>query len=138
MNDPAKGKRNSAAAAEPPLPPVAQSLALLRRMQLIRAFEEKLRSLFSAGLVPGLLHLCAGQEAGAVGVCAELGTTDIIASSHRGHGHCLAKGARVDRMMAEVLGRRSGYGLGRGGSLHLFDAANGKLGTHGIVGVGVP
>jgi len=136
MNNPAKRKRNST--SEPPLPPAAQSLALLRQMQLIRAFEEKLRSLYSAGLVPGLLHLCAGQEAVAVGVCAELGTSDVIASNHRGHGHCLAKGARVDRMMAEVLGRRSGYGLGRSGSLHLYDAANGNLGTNGIVGGGIP
>ena len=138
MNDPTRAKRKITAAPEPPLPPMEQSLALLRQMQLIRAFEEKLRSLFSAGLVPGLLHLCAGQEAVAVGVCAELGTTDIIASSHRGHGHCLAKGARVDRMMAEVLGRRSGYGMGRSGTLHLFDAANGNLGTNGIVGGGIP
>src|SRR3972149_5314420 len=138
MNDSTRGKRKNAAQPEQPLPPAEQSLALLRRMQLIRAFEEKLRSLFSAGLVPGLLHLCAGQEAVAVGVCAELGTTDIIASSHRGHGHCLAKGARVDRMMAEVLGRRSGYGLGRSGTLHLYDAANGNLGTNGIVGGGAP
>jgi acetoin:2,6-dichlorophenolindophenol oxidoreductase subunit alpha len=140
MNDPTKTKRSHkiTAAPEPPLPPVEQSLALLRQMQLIRAFEEKLRSLFSAGLVPGLLHLCAGQEAVAVGVCAELGTSDVIASNHRGHGHCLAKGARVDRMMAEVLGRRSGYGLGRSGTLHLFDAANGNLGTNGIVGGGIP
>ena len=136
MNDPTKRSREITTA--PPLPPVEQSLALLRRMQLIRAFEEKLRSLFSAGLVPGLLHLCAGQEAVAVGVCAELGTADVIASNHRGHGHCLAKGARVERMMAEVLGRRSGYGLGRSGTLHLFDAANGNLGTNGIVGGGIP
>lgn len=136
MNDPAKGKRKSAAQA--PLPPADQCLALLRQMQLIRAFEEKLRSLFSAGQVPGLLHLCAGQEAVAVGVCSELATTDFIASNHRGHGHCLAKGARVDRMMAEVLGRRSGYCLGRGGTLHLYDVANGNLGTNGIVGGGIP
>jgi pyruvate dehydrogenase E1 component alpha subunit len=138
MNDPTRVKRKTTAASEPPLPPVEQSLALLRQMQLIRAFEEKLRSLFSAGLVPGLLHLCAGQEAVAVGVCSELGTADVIASNHRGHGHCLAKGARVDRMMAEVLGRRSGYGMGRSGTLHLFDTANGNLGTNGIVGGGIP
>jgi pyruvate dehydrogenase E1 component alpha subunit len=138
MNVRKKKNHNDAAAAQLPLPPVAESLALLRRMQLIRAFEEKLRSLFSAGLVPGLLHLCAGQEAVAVGVCTDLGPSDVIASNHRGHGHCLAKGARVDRMMAEVLGRRSGYGLGRSGTLHLFDAANGNLGTNGIVGGGIP
>jgi len=137
------GKRSKAsgAAAPPPPPPLPspeQALALLRRMQLIRAFEEQVRSLFAGGLVPGLVHLCAGQEAVAVGVCSELGPADVIASNHRGHGHCLAKGTRADRMMAEVMGRRSGYGLGRGGSLHLFDAANGNLGTNGIVGGGIP
>ena len=138
MSDSAKQKRKKAAAAAPPLPAAEQSLALLRQMQLIRAFEEKLRSLFSAGLVPGLLHLCAGQEAVAVGVCSELGAADVIASNHRGHGHCLAKGASVNRAMAEVLGRRSGYGLGRSGTLHLFDSVNGNLGTNGIVGGGIP
>lgn len=138
MNDSTKRKRKKAGVGAPPLLPAEQSLALLRQMQLVRAFEEKLRSLFSAGQVPGLLHLCAGQEAVAVGVCSQLGPTDAIASNHRGHGHCLAKGASVDRAMAEVLGRRSGYGLGRCGTLHLFDAANGNLGTNGIVGGGIP
>jgi pyruvate dehydrogenase E1 component alpha subunit len=107
-------------------------------MQLIRSFEEQVRSLYSGGAIPGLVHLCAGQEAVAVGVCSLLNSNDMIASNHRGHGHCLAKGADIGRMMAEVMGRRTGYGLGRGGTLHIFDAANGNLGTNGIVGGGIP
>ena len=120
------------------LPPPAEAIDLLHKMQLVRAFEEKVRNLFSSGLVPGLVHLCAGQEAVAVGVCAQMRATDMIASNHRGHGHCLAKGADVVRMMAEILGRRSGYSRGRGGSLHIFDAEHGNLGTNGIVGGGIP
>jgi len=115
-----------------------EGLQLLRSMQLIRTFEEQVRTLYSGGVIPGLVHLCAGQEAVAVGVCSLLNTQDIIASNHRGHGHCLAKGADVSRMMAEVMGRRTGYGMGRGGTLHVFDAANGNLGTNGIVGGGIP
>ena len=107
-------------------------------MQLIRTFEEQVRNLYSGGAIPGLVHLCAGQEAVAVGVCSLLGADDMIASTHRGHGHCLAKGADVGRLMAEIMGRRTGYGLGRGGTLHIFDAANGNLGTNGIVGGGIP
>jgi len=116
----------------------ADALALLRRMMLIRAFEERVRSLFAGGLIPGLVHLCSGQEAVAVGVCSLLRRSDVIASNHRGHGHCIAKGARLDRLMAELMGRRDGYGGGRGGSLHVFDPANGNLGTNGIVGGGIP
>ncbi len=115
-----------------------EGLQLLRAMQLIRTFEEQVRSLSAAGVVPGLVHLCAGQEAVAVGICSQLNTDDLIASNHRGHGHCLAKGADVGRLLAEIMGRRTGYGLGRGGSLHIFDAANGNLGTTGIVGGGIP
>ena len=107
-------------------------------MQLIRAFEEQVRNLSSGGAVPGLVHLCAGQEAVAVGVCALLRPQDVIASNHRGHGHCLAKGADVNGLMAEIMGRRTGYGHGRAGSLHMFDAVNGNLGTNGIVGGGIP
>lgn len=120
------------------LPTKDEAIALLRVMQLIRAFEEQIRALFAGGLVPGLVHLCAGQEAVAVGFCSQLRTSDKIASNHRGHGHCIAKGADVRRLMAEIMGRRSDYGLGRGGSLHIFDAANGNLGTNGIVGGGIP
>jgi pyruvate dehydrogenase E1 component alpha subunit len=121
-----------------PLPSAAEALALLRRMQLIRSFEEQVRNLSAGGAVPGLVHLCSGQEAVAVGVCASLSTTDYIASNHRGHGHCLAKGGRPDLIMAELLGKSSGYCRGRGGSLHLFDRSNGNLGTNGIVGGGIP
>jgi acetoin:2,6-dichlorophenolindophenol oxidoreductase subunit alpha len=125
------------ASAQSP-PSAEEALRLFRRMQLIRTFEEQVRNLSSGGIIPGLVHLCAGQEAVAVGVCAQLRADDAIASNHRGHGHCLAKGADVARLMAEVLGRRTGYGLGRGGSMHIFDAANGNLGTTGIVGGGIP
>lgn len=121
-----------------PQPSADEALGLLRRMQLIRAFEEQVRNLYSGGAIPGLVHLCAGQEAVAVGVCCLLGADDMIASNHRGHGHCLAKGADIARLMAEVMGRRTGYGLGRSGSLHIYDAANGNLGTTGIVGGGIP
>src|SRR3974390_102646 len=106
-------------------------------MQLIRTFEKKGGNLCSGGAIPGLVHLCAGQEAVAVGVCSLLNKEDMIASNHRGHGHCLAKGADVGRMMAEIMGRRTGYGLARGGSLPIFDSANGNLGTTGIVGGGI-
>jgi pyruvate dehydrogenase E1 component alpha subunit len=113
-------------------------LAIYRSMLLIRQFEEQVRRLAAAGAVPGLVHLCAGQEATAVGICAALATDDVIASSHRGHGHCLAKGADPARLMAEILGRQAGYCRGRSGSLHVSDAANFNLGSNGIVGGGVP
>lgn len=113
-------------------------LPLYRRMLLIRAFEEQVRSLAAGGATPGLVHLYAGQEAVAVGVCAALRQDDMIASHHRGHGHCLAKGMDPKPLMAEILGRRDGSGGGRGGSMHVFDPANGNLGTNGIVGGGVP
>lgn len=129
---------SATAASNSPLPSAVDGLRLLRQMQLIRSFEEAVRTLYSGGSVPGLVHLCAGQEAVAVGVCSLLNSDDMIASNHRGHGHCLAKGADVGRMMAEVMGRRTGYGLGRGGTLHIFDAAHGNLGTTGIVGGGIP
>ena len=125
-------------ASAQPLPSAEEALRLYRSMQLIRTFEDQVRNLSSGGVIPGLVHLCAGQEAVAVGVCDLLGVDDMIASNHRGHGHCLAKGADVARMMAEIMGRRTGYGLGRGGTLHIFDAAHGNLGTTGIVGGGIP
>jgi pyruvate dehydrogenase E1 component alpha subunit len=113
-------------------------VAMYRAMVLIRTFEEAVRRLAAGGAVPGLVHLSAGQEAVAVGVCHALAPGDLIASNHRGHGHCLAKGADPDRLMAEILGRAGGYGGGRSGSMHVFDPANGNLGTNGIVGGGVP
>jgi pyruvate dehydrogenase E1 component alpha subunit len=113
-------------------------LSLYRGMAAIRAFEERVRSLSAAGQVPGLTHLYSGQEAVAVGVSAALAPDDVIASHHRGHGHCLARGADPVRLMAEILGRAPGYGLGRGGSMHILDPVTHNLGTNGIVGGGVP
>lgn len=113
-------------------------VSLFRDMVRIRHFEERIRNLAAAGKVPGLTHLYSGQEAVAVGVIAALEQTDWIASHHRGHGHCLAKGAAMDRVFAEILGRRSGYGLGRVGSMHIMDPENRNLGCNGIVGGGVP
>lgn len=113
-------------------------LAMYRQMLLICHFEEAVRRLAAGGAVPGLVHLCAGQEATNVGVCAALEPGDVIASHHRGHGHCLARGARPDLLLAEILGKVSGYGLGRSGSMHVIDLEHGNLGTNGIVGGGIP
>jgi pyruvate dehydrogenase E1 component alpha subunit len=118
--------------------PADLGLALYRKMATIRAFEERVRSLSAAGAVPGLTHLYSGQEAVAAGVSAALRPDDVIASHHRGHGHCLVRGSDPMRLMAEILGRTPGYGLGRGGSMHIFDADTHNLGTNGIVGGGVP
>ena len=109
-----------------------------RTMVTIRAFEDQVRQFHRAGLAPGLVHLYSGQEAVAVGACGALQPADVIASHHRGHGHCIAKGGKMDQLFAEILGRASEYGLGRGGSMHIYDPANGNLGTNGIVGGGVP
>jgi pyruvate dehydrogenase E1 component alpha subunit len=113
-------------------------MALYRTMVRIRLFETEVRRLHLAGRIPGLVHLYLGQEAVAAGICAILGKRDYIASHHRGHGHCIAKGADVCQLFAELAGRSSIYGRGRGGSLHIYDPANGNLGTNGIVGGGVP
>jgi acetoin:2,6-dichlorophenolindophenol oxidoreductase subunit alpha len=109
-----------------------------RLMRLSRRFEETVHEQFEAGLVPGPLHLSIGQEAVAVGACCELRVTDAVVSTHRGHHHCLAKGAAPDRLMAELLGRRSGYSHGRGGSMHIAVPEIGLIGTNGIVGGGLP
>ncbi|HXF83385.1 MAG TPA: thiamine pyrophosphate-dependent dehydrogenase E1 component subunit alpha [bacterium] len=111
---------------------------MLRTMLLIRAFEEKADELFALGRVHGTMHLSIGQEAVPVGVCAALRPDDYILSTHRGHGHCLAKGADVRRMMAEFLGKETGYCRGRGGSMHIADLGTGNLGANGIVGGGLP
>jgi acetoin:2,6-dichlorophenolindophenol oxidoreductase subunit alpha len=109
-----------------------------RLMRLSRRFEETVHEQFEAGLVPGPLHLSIGQEAVAVGACGDLRVTDAVVSTHRGHHHCLAKGASPDRLMAELLGRRSGYSHGRGGSMHISVPDIGLIGTNGIVGGGLP
>jgi TPP-dependent pyruvate/acetoin dehydrogenase alpha subunit len=109
-----------------------------RLMRLSRRFEETVHDQFEEGQVPGPLHLSIGQEAVAVGSCWDLRTTDAILSTHRGHHHCLAKGAAPDRLMAELLGRTTGYSHGRGGSMHVAIPEIGLLGTNGIVGGGIP
>jgi pyruvate dehydrogenase E1 component alpha subunit len=119
------------------LPP-NRLIEMLRTMLLIRAFEEKADELFALGRVHGTMHLSMGQEAVPTGVCAALSPDDYILSTHRGHGHCLAKGADVRRMMAEFLGKETGYCRGRGGSMHIADVESGNLGANGIVGGGLP
>ncbi len=106
-------------------------------MQLIRKFEEKALSLFEANKLRGSVHLCIGQEAIPATVCSLLNPDDYIASTHRGHGHCLAKGADPYRAMAELMGRSEGYCKGRGGSMHIADVANGNLGANAIVAGGI-
>ena len=107
-------------------------------MWAVRLFEEAVDSLFARGLMHGTMHLSIGQEASAVGACAALDNSDFITSTHRGHGHCIAKGADLTRMMAELLAKQTGYCRGRGGSMHIADAATGNLGANGIVGGGIP
>jgi TPP-dependent pyruvate/acetoin dehydrogenase alpha subunit len=109
-----------------------------RMMRLSRRFEETMHDQFGDGAVPGPLHLSIGQEAVAVGGCAPLRRTDAVLSTHRGHHHCIAKGAAIDRLMAELLGREAGYSRGRGGSMHIAIPEVGLIGTNGIVGAGLP
>jgi pyruvate dehydrogenase E1 component alpha subunit len=113
-------------------------LEIYRRMRTIRSFEEKLHELVSAGKIGGFMHLYAGQEAIAVGVCAQLSQADTVGSTHRGHGHCVAKGVDVKAMMAELFGRSTGTNRGKGGSMHIADVEKGMLGANGIVGGGIP
>jgi len=108
-------------------------LHMYRRMLMIRLFEEQVNDLYTRALMPGLAHLYIGEEAVAVGVCAALRPDDYITSTHRGHGHCLAKGAAVDLMFAELLGKEAGYCKGKGGSMHIADPATGNLGANAIV-----
>jgi TPP-dependent pyruvate/acetoin dehydrogenase alpha subunit len=115
-----------------------QLVEMLRRMLRIRHFEEKVAALFKRGKLPGFVHLYIGEEASGVGVCSALRDDDRITSTHRGHGHLIAKGAEVSRMMAELLGRRGGYCKGKGGSMHIVDFSLGIMGTNGIVGGGIP
>ncbi len=124
--------------AEWPPPTPEQCLVAYRRMRTIRSFEEKLAELVNLGKLGGFLHLYLGEEAVATGVCAHLGDADVVASTHRGHGHCIAKGVDVRGMMAELFGRRTGLCKGKGGSMHIADVDKGMLGANGIVGAGIP
>nr|WP_325251326.1 thiamine pyrophosphate-dependent dehydrogenase E1 component subunit alpha [Amylibacter sp.] len=110
----------------------------LRKMYLIRKFEEGAEDSYTRGLIHGTMHLSIGQEASAVGACVGLSDSDKITSTHRGHGHCVAKGADMGRMFAEFFGKETGYCRGRGGSMHIADVEKGNLGANGIVGGGLP
>jgi TPP-dependent pyruvate/acetoin dehydrogenase alpha subunit len=109
-------------------------LRMYRQMVAIRQFESQVNELYTRALMPGLAHLYIGEEAVAVGVCEALKRTDYITSTHRGHGHCLAKGASLEKMFAELLGKKAGYCKGKGGSMHIADPSTGNLGANAIVG----
>ena len=109
---------------------------IYRIMVQIRKFEERVREIFAAGSIPGFVHLYTGEEAVAAGVCANLRPDDYITSTHRGHGHVIAKGGKMDMMMAELYGKKTGYNKGKGGSMHIADIEIGILGANGIVGAG--
>jgi len=111
---------------------------MYKRMLEIRFFEEKVFDLYAQNLVPGTIHLYLGEEAVAVGVCSLLKKDDYITSTHRGHGHCIAKGAELKRTMAEILGKKTGYCKGKGGSMHIADFKIGMLGATAVVGAGLP
>ena len=113
-------------------------LEMYERMVQIRTFEDAAGKNFAAGLVPGFVHLYAGEEAVAVGVCAHLTDKDYITSTHRGHGHCIAKGVDIPGMGAELMGKATGVCKGKGGSMHIADIEKGMLGANGIVGGGIP
>jgi acetoin:2,6-dichlorophenolindophenol oxidoreductase subunit alpha len=113
-------------------------LSSYRQMRLIRDFEDAVHEEFSGGGIPGFVHLYAGEEASGVGVCMHLDDRDVIASTHRGHGHCIAKNCDVDGMMHEIFGRKDGLCGGKGGSMHIADLSKGMLGANGIVGGGPP
>ncbi|MBF8417208.1 thiamine pyrophosphate-dependent dehydrogenase E1 component subunit alpha [Heyndrickxia coagulans] len=111
---------------------------MLQKMFEIRKFEDKVHEVFATGILPGFVHLYAGEEAVAVGVCAHLDDQDMITSTHRGHGHCIAKGCDLKGMMAEIYGKATGLCKGKGGSMHIADLDKGMLGANGIVGGGFP
>ena len=113
---------------------IERFLRMYRQMVAIRLFEERVNDLYTRALMPGLAHLYIGEEAIAVGICEALRRDDYITSTHRGHGHCLAKGASPDRMFAELLGKEAGYCKGKGGSMHIADPDTGNLGANAIVG----
>lgn len=116
----------------------AKMIGVYETMVRIRMFEDKVAELFSAGKLPGFVHLYAGEEAIATGVCTHLTDRDYITSTHRGHGHCIAKGVDLNAMMAEVYGKATGACKGKGGSMHIADVDKGMLGANGIVGAGGP
>ncbi|MBI2910132.1 MAG: thiamine pyrophosphate-dependent dehydrogenase E1 component subunit alpha [Chloroflexi bacterium] len=116
----------------------AEILQIYTTMLTIRRFEERVAQDYANHVIPGLVHSYIGQEAVAAGVCANLRVDDRIVSTHRGHGHCIAKGAGIERMMAELYGRKTGYCKGKGGSMHIADFGVGMLGANGIVGAGLP
>jgi TPP-dependent pyruvate/acetoin dehydrogenase alpha subunit len=118
------------------VPDIELWLQTYEQMMKIRLFEETVNDLYKTAKMPGLAHLYSGEEAIAVGVCEALRNDDYITSTHRGHGHCLAKGASVDRMFAELLGKEAGYCQGKGGSMHIADPETGNLGANAIVGAG--
>jgi pyruvate dehydrogenase E1 component alpha subunit len=113
-------------------------VGMFQKMLEIRFFEEKVFELYGQNLVPGTIHLYAGEEAVAVGICSSLREDDLITSTHRGHGHCIAKGAELKRVMAEILGKKTGYCKGKGGSMHIADFSVGMLGATAVVGAGLP
>ena len=119
-------------------PTKEQMLFMYRKMVEIRQFEEAAGTLYQSGQLPGFLHLYIGEEATAVGVCVHLKDDDYITSTHRGHGHLIAKGGKRDRMMAELFARTTGYCKGKGGSMHIADKETGILGANGVVGAGIP
>ena len=115
-----------------------QFLNLYRKLSMIRRFEEKVDELFRQGRIKGAIHVSVGEEAVAVGVAEALSEKDLVMATHRGHGHCIAKGGDISRMMAELFGRSTGYCRGKGGSMHIIDVKKGMLGAVGIVGAGLP
>jgi pyruvate dehydrogenase E1 component alpha subunit len=115
-----------------------QLLTIYEKMRTIRVFEDKLHELFATGDIPGFVHLYAGEEAVAVGVITALNPSDYVTSTHRGHGHCIAKGVELKPMLAEIYGRVTGVCKGKGGSMHIADIDQGMLGANGIVGAGLP
>ena len=119
-------------------PRVQESKHLLRTMWHIRAFEEKVDEFFQRAMIHGTTHLYIGEEAVATGACSRLQEGDLFTSTHRGHGHCIAGGADLNKMMAELLGKQTGYCKGKGGSMHIADVSVGNLGANGVVGGGIP
>lgn len=132
-----KTKKRGASPSPPKSMPVEVLLEFYQRMFTIREFEETVYEVHSRGIMPGLAHLYIGEEAIAVGVCMALDLEDNITSTHRGHGHLLAKGGDPKRMFAELLGKAYGYNKGKGGSMHIADLSLGMLGANGIVGGGL-